>query len=77
MALAVLVLQKAVGWSSVFSLPLSGLLGLALATVVLVRSRRGEPDWRAIALEIEAAHPELQGRLLTAVQQDTNTSERA
>jgi len=70
-ALAVLGLQKAVGWFSIISLPLLGLIGLALATAVVLRSRRGDPDWRAIALEIEKAHPELQGRLLTAVQQDT------
>ncbi|HWI57465.1 MAG TPA: hypothetical protein VNZ22_09575, partial [Bacillota bacterium] len=73
-ALAILGLQRLVGWSSVISLPLSGLIGLALAAWVLLRARRRAPDWRAIALQLEAAHPELQGRLLTAVQQDARTS---
>jgi len=72
-ALAVLGLQRGVGWFAVVSLPLLGLVALAFAVVVLWRHRSGEPDWRAMALEIEKEHPELQGRLITAVQQDAKS----
>src|SRR5579859_3478990 len=45
---------------------------LLLAVVVLRSVRRGDPSpahWRALAQQIEAQHPDLEGRLLTAVQQ--------
>lgn len=70
-ALGLLGLEKTLGWSSTLALPAASIVGLLLGTLALVRSRRrAAPDWRALALEIEEAHPELQGRLLTAVQQE-------
>ncbi len=55
--------------------------GVALATtfgltLLAVRRERGRPPlWRKVAARIEAAHPELNGRLLTAVEQ-TATPQR-
>jgi hypothetical protein len=41
-----------------------------LLAAVFFRKAAQPPDWRALALEIEAKHPDLEGLLLTAVQQD-------
>ena len=49
-------------------------MALLAAMVVLagwVGWRRSEPDLRQVAREVEQRHPELEGRLLTAVQQET------
>lgn len=62
-------LQRQSGWSSALALPLIALLGVAGASVVAVRHRRAKPDWRAVVRQLEARHPELDGRLLTAAQQ--------
>ena len=46
------------------------LLSVAAAVAALTRQGRIEPDWRALAGQIEGRHPGLDGRLLTAVQQE-------
>ncbi len=45
------------------------ILGAAAALFVFVRQSLSEPDWRWAAKQIEARHPELDGLLLTAAQQ--------
>jgi hypothetical protein len=69
LGLGLVTLQRQTGWTSSLALPVVGLAGLAAAGWVAARHRRLQTDWRAVACEIEARHPELDGRLLTAVQQ--------
>lgn len=57
------------GWSSLW-IVLTLLVGTILATAwVIYRSRRMQPDYRALARAIEEQHPELQALLLAAVEQ--------
>lgn len=65
--------QKVSGISSSAAWLMAGLVGLGVALWVGWRGRRRAPDWRAVAARIESAHPELDGRLLTAVQQNATT----
>ncbi len=65
----VITLQRQSGWSSSLALPIVALAGLVSAIVLIASQRRAEPDRRKVACAIEACHPELDGRLLTAVQQ--------
>ncbi|MBK9138313.1 MAG: hypothetical protein IPM17_06045 [Verrucomicrobia bacterium] len=67
--LAVLTLQELGGWSSSLALPLVFAAGVIAAAVTVVRHRRQRDNWRELARQIEARHPELNGVLLTAVQQ--------
>jgi hypothetical protein len=62
-------LQRRTGWGSSLALPAVALAAVAVAGLVIVRRRAAETNWRAIAQQIEARHPELDGRLLTAAQQ--------
>jgi hypothetical protein len=67
--LAVIALQGMAGWSAPLSLPLVALAGFVAAVVIWFRTRQGEADERSLARQVETAHPELDGRLITAVQQ--------
>lgn len=67
--LALLSLQELSGWSSSLTLPLVLGVGVVAALVTVVRHVRRPDDWRALARQIEARHPDLDGVLLTAVQQ--------
>lgn len=67
-ALALWAVQRLTGWSSSLSWALAAALGLALAARAAWRARRNRPDWPALAAHLEAAHPDLEGRLLTAVE---------
>src|SRR5205814_31355 len=68
LGLGVNLLQRQIGWSSSLALPCIGFLGVAAALIILMRHSRSKPDWRELATQIEARHPELDGRLITAVQ---------
>jgi len=60
------------GWGSTRSLLwllISLTLGLSGAALLLYRQRLQKPDYHALAQEIEIRHPELNGALITAVQQ--------
>src|SRR5437016_12552482 len=61
-------LQRQIGWTSSITLPLVSLLGVLGGVVVLIGHARSKPDGRDLASQIEARHPELDGRLVTAVQ---------
>lgn len=61
-------LQRILGGSSPLWLPsLAGLAG-AIATAIVIRHFQAAPDYRWVARKIEHRHPELNGVLLTAVQ---------
>jgi hypothetical protein len=72
--LAVLVLERQIGWTSSLVLPSVLLLGLLAAIVIDVRQSRHRPALPEIARRIEARHPELEGRLVTALQQEPGPS---
>lgn len=65
--LGLLVVEKRTGWYSRASFPAVAVLGLG-ATVFVLRKIRHRTDLKSVALEIESAHPELDGRLLTALE---------
>jgi len=69
LGLGLVFLQRQIGWASSLVLPVVALAGVAAAILIALKYRKTEPDWRRIAGEIEARHPELEGRLITAVQQ--------
>ena len=64
-------LLRSAGVASAWTLPIVALAGLASGLWLARRQRRAPPDWHALALEIEARHPDLDGRLLTAVEQES------
>src|SRR5215203_103973 len=67
--LLLFVLERQIGWASSLVLPLVAMIGIVAAVVVTIRHGARPPNWREIARRIEAAYPDLDGRLLTAVQQ--------
>ena len=69
LGLGLIILQHQIGWSSWISLPLVVLLALVAVALVVPRSQMPD-NWREVARQIEVQFPELDGRLLTAVQQD-------
>jgi hypothetical protein len=67
--LGFVLVQWETGWASPFTPPaLAALAAAASLTIVLLQNSR-PPDYRAVARRIEHRHPELNGLLLTAVQQ--------
>ncbi len=60
--------QRLTGWGSALSGWVAAAVGLGLCGGALVRARQRKPDLRTLVARIEAAHPGLQGRLLTAVE---------
>jgi hypothetical protein len=68
--LGLMALQRSTGWTSSLGCPTLALLSVAALVVVLLRQRRAEPDWRALARQIEGRYPGLDGRLLTAIEQE-------
>ena len=69
LGLAVLLLEKQSGWASSLALPIIGLIGIISAIVGAVRNHKRRDDPRALAYRVETLHPELNGRLVTALQQ--------
>jgi hypothetical protein len=69
LALVVFLVQQAVGWASVLSLPLVAVLGGILAVAIALHGSRSGSGVRTAAAEVEKKHPDLDGLLLTAVQQ--------
>jgi hypothetical protein len=67
-AVGLMLLQRTMGWGSWLGLPLVALLAVVVFILAL-RDSRGDIDWRNLATAVESRYPELNGRLLTAVQQ--------
>jgi hypothetical protein len=68
--LSVLGLEKALGWTSVLALPILLAAALISGIVIVRRQTRKQPEWRSLAAKIESRFSDLDGRLLTAVQQE-------
>ncbi|MGO8677308.1 MAG: hypothetical protein ACLQVX_15735 [Limisphaerales bacterium] len=68
--LGLVALQRSSGWTSSLGFPVLAVLSVAAVVVVLIRQGRVQPDWRALARRIEGRYPGLDGRLLTAIQQE-------
>src|SRR5262245_50502974 len=72
LGLGMAVVERHGDWRSPWVLPivlLAALLPLGLVVIRMLRQDRSRGDLRELARQIEEEHPELQGRLLTAVQQ--------
>src|SRR5512143_4067908 len=69
LGLLFLGIQHQTGRGTKIAFPAVAIAGLAAAVYFTSRSRKSEPDWRLLAQRIEKQHPELDGVLLTAVQQ--------
>lgn len=67
--------QNRLGWSSPHTLWILGATAVAIALGLAIHHASRTPDLRWVARKIEAAHPELDGVLLTAVQQDMTGNE--
>jgi len=63
------IVERQSGWRFPFAGPLIGILALVNGLVLVIRHMGRKPNLRQIAQRIEAVFPELDGRLLTAVQQ--------
>lgn len=72
--LLILFIEREVGWRSALALPLVGLATLGTALLVWKRQQNQATDWREVARCIEARQPQLQGRLLTAIQQHPDSA---
>jgi hypothetical protein len=76
LGLAIAFIERKSGWASSLAVPAVAIMAIVAALVLLSRGRRGTGDLRALAREIEARHPELDGRLLTTVQQAADAAGR-
>jgi hypothetical protein len=68
--LACLLAQRELGWPAARTPVVLAALAVAAATALFLRAWAEPPDYRSVANQIEARHPELNGLLLTAVQQE-------
>src|SRR2546430_9148523 len=71
LGLCVLLLEHSIGWAFSFAAPIVIILSVSVAIIIAVRVARARPDCRALARQIESRFPQLDGRLLTAIQQDS------
>src|SRR5882672_3237074 len=69
LGLGISLLERSSGWASSLAMPIVAAIGILAAIIVLAKHGKVLPDWRDLARQIETRHPELEGRLLTAVQQ--------
>ena len=76
-AVAVFWVQRATGHASILALPILLALAAGVATVLVVMSLARAPDLRWVARKIEDKHPELNGVLLTAIQQQLDPKKEA
>src|SRR5579863_2336842 len=74
--LGILAVERQSGWSSALALPIVAMLGLVAALAIWIRQRKLPVSWRTVAHAIEAQHPRLEGRLITAIQQQPSDSGR-
>src|SRR5262245_2989022 len=74
LSLAVLVLERSTGWGTWLAMPLLAAAAFIVGFIVLVRTRKTHLTWSQVAHQIERKFPQLDGRLLTAVQQTSKDS---
>ena len=74
-SIALIVFQRATGWTSPFLLPAMVGLAATVALTIALRHFETRPDYRWIARKVEDRNPELNGLLLTAVQQTIETGQ--
>ncbi len=70
LGVALVYVQRSTGWVSPLALPLLAAVAVAVACGIAIKHFEKAPDYRWAAQQIENAHPELKGLLLTAVQQN-------
>ncbi len=70
LGILLVVIQRHSGWASSLTQLFIALVGLAAAIAVILRQRRTKSNFRDLARRIEQQNPDLNGRLLTAVQQE-------
>ncbi|HXU79016.1 MAG TPA: hypothetical protein VN794_20730, partial [Methylomirabilota bacterium] len=68
LGLGLVLVQRTAGWGSSLALPFVLLVAVAVF-LWLWKTRPPAPDWRRLAAIVENHFPELDGRLITAVQQ--------
>src|SRR5262245_29659530 len=69
LGIGVILIERRIGWASSLVLPLL-VVGAGMAAIWIInQGRRSQPDWSELARQVEIDHPELQGCLLTAIQQ--------
>src|SRR6266581_3050547 len=73
LGLSLVWLERQSGWGSWLALPIIALPGIVCALVVAIKARKLPVDVRRLAAQIESRFPELDGRLITAVQQQAST----
>jgi hypothetical protein len=74
-ALLLGIVERQGNWSLPFAVPLIGILAFANALVLVIRHFGESPNLRRVAQRVETTFPELDGRLLTAVQQQRRAGE--
>ncbi len=72
-AIGFVYLHSRTGWASPLTLPLLSALAVSISVAVAARVYSKRPDYRALAAKVEAKFPELNGVLLTAVQQQIDS----
>src|SRR5437868_3902109 len=65
---ALILVQRRIGWTSALALPVLA-LATAIAALIIFRKYNKPASAHSLATQIEARYPELDGRLLTAIQQ--------
>lgn len=74
-AVALIWFQRLTGWTSPLILPSLAAVAVTIAVAVAIRHYEIRPDYRWIARKVEDRNPELDGLLLTAVQQTIETGQ--
>jgi len=67
--LIAMALRGQSGWSSGLTLVGVGVAALGAVLLLVFYGRSAQTDWQALAREVEARYPELDGRLVTALEQ--------
>ncbi|HEV2392817.1 MAG TPA: hypothetical protein VG146_10690 [Verrucomicrobiae bacterium] len=75
LAWALIALESQTGWAAWAAAPAVAVLAVIAAVLIFLRARRFKPNWNEVARRIEAQHPSLDGRLLTAIQQRPRDAE--
>jgi hypothetical protein len=70
-SLAVLILERLTGWGTWLAMPVLAAAAFIAGVIVLVRAKQTQLTWSQIAHLIEQRFPHLDGRLLTAVEQNS------